>query len=650
MKKLLLLILLFTSYCASAQYVPSRDGVTVNSPIAPAQQIPVDARSYYHDLTNFLFRPYQSTTEAISWIPQIYRGGNFAVFVCTGTLQSNGTFVGGNLLEYMWRRGTQDSQLVQINIDFPTGIGAGTVTNVSATSGNGINWTITNPTTTPNLALSLAFGGDISGTPNAITVNDFNGLPPAYYLNFNNLTNRPTIPAQFNPIAGTNISLSGTYPNITFNASGGASTAGFGINSGLIAGGVVAIDSLNYRKVDTMSIFDSALTYILNGKPYVLILPSGGGGGSGTVTHVTATNANGVSWTITNPSTTPNLLIALGAITPTSVSGLTLNALSSGWSIQGGTTPYTLTLTGSGTLSGNNSGDVSLTGLTYATLTGQTINLGQVPLGTSVSGNLLAANFGSLTGDVTTSLGSYATTISANAVTYSKFQQMGPATLLGNPTAGTANVQAIGFGYGVHNVGTYNLAIDTSLIGYWSRIYSLFYGALDSLAAITDTNFLVNVGPATALNTGYGNKDTLYFKKLVAGYGINGITNSDSSNELSLNLSVVDSVALSVSPVSARIDTLITVTSNYSAISTYKRASIILNATTGTITLPDPTASANIGRFYFIRTYTSGQTATVATAAGSIETSLGTFSSTATIIGIPFQGWKSNGSNWVLSE
>lgn len=35
------------------------------------------------------------------------------------------------------------------------------------------------------------------------------------------LTNKPTIPTQFNPIAGTNVSLSGTYPNITFNASGG---------------------------------------------------------------------------------------------------------------------------------------------------------------------------------------------------------------------------------------------------------------------------------------------------------------------------------------------------------------------------------------------------------------------------------------------
>ncbi|HXS57513.1 MAG TPA: hypothetical protein VN726_15380 [Hanamia sp.] len=35
----------------------------------------------------------------------------------------------------------------------------------------------------------------------------------------------PSIPAQFNPIAGTNITLSGTYPNITFNSSGGGGSS-----------------------------------------------------------------------------------------------------------------------------------------------------------------------------------------------------------------------------------------------------------------------------------------------------------------------------------------------------------------------------------------------------------------------------------------
>ncbi|KAH0542027.1 hypothetical protein GP486_008676, partial [Trichoglossum hirsutum] len=32
------------------------------------------------------------------------------------------------------------------------------------------------------------------------------------------IKNKPTVPAQFNPIAGTNVTLTGSYPNITFNA------------------------------------------------------------------------------------------------------------------------------------------------------------------------------------------------------------------------------------------------------------------------------------------------------------------------------------------------------------------------------------------------------------------------------------------------
>jgi hypothetical protein len=54
------------------------------------------------------------------------------------------------------------------------------------------------------------------------------------------------------------------------------------------------------------------------------------GGGSGTVTSVSVTTQNGVSATVTNPTTTPALAFTLGAITPTtvrlsgSVSGTTL--------------------------------------------------------------------------------------------------------------------------------------------------------------------------------------------------------------------------------------------------------------------------------------------------------------------------------------
>lgn len=46
--------------------------------------------------------------------------------------------------------------------------------------------------------------------------------------------------------------------------------------------------------------------------------------GTGTVGSFSFTNANGVTGVVTNPTTTPNLTISLGAITPTSVNNLTL--------------------------------------------------------------------------------------------------------------------------------------------------------------------------------------------------------------------------------------------------------------------------------------------------------------------------------------
>lgn len=46
---------------------------------------------------------------------------------------------------------------------------------------------------------------------------------------------------------------------------------------------------------------------------------SGGGGGTGSVTTVSVTTANGVSGSVANPTTTPAITLALGAITPSSV-------------------------------------------------------------------------------------------------------------------------------------------------------------------------------------------------------------------------------------------------------------------------------------------------------------------------------------------
>lgn len=112
--------------------------------------------------------------------------------------------------------------------------------------------------------------------------------------------------------------------------------------------------------------------------------------GNGTVTNVSVTTANGVSGSVINSTTTPAITITLGAITPSSVTA-------SG------------TVTGSN-LSGTNTGDQIIT----------------------------------LTGDVTGGgAGSFATTISANAVSNAKFRQSAGLSLVGNSTNSTANVADI---------------------------------------------------------------------------------------------------------------------------------------------------------------------------------------------------------------
>lgn len=87
---------------------------------------------------------------------------------------------------------------------------------------------------------------------------------------------RSEIPEQFNPIAGTNISLSGSYPNITFNASGG--------------GGVTELVDLDDVDITTGAGVDGYSVVWDNGTgKFVLDDISGGGGGGATWGSITGT-------------------------------------------------------------------------------------------------------------------------------------------------------------------------------------------------------------------------------------------------------------------------------------------------------------------------------------------------------------------------
>lgn len=82
----------------------------------------------------------------------------------------------------------------------------------------------------------------------------------------------PSIPAQFNPIAGIGVSLSGTYPNITFNATG----------TGGLTGGSIAWPGTLYTTPTTGTVSGSTITFtpsLASQSPYVIF---NRGSGSGT--------------------------------------------------------------------------------------------------------------------------------------------------------------------------------------------------------------------------------------------------------------------------------------------------------------------------------------------------------------------------------
>ena len=111
----------------------------------------------------------------------------------------------------------------------------------------------------------------------------------------------------------------------------------------------------------TISTADSIVLAIskLNGN---LAAATGGG-----VTSIAVTTANGVSGS-SSGGTTPSLTITLGVITPTLVNGLTLAALSTGFTVAGGTTSKTLTVSNTLTLQGTDTSTLNIgTGGTLGT-------------------------------------------------------------------------------------------------------------------------------------------------------------------------------------------------------------------------------------------------------------------------------------------
>ena len=117
------------------------------------------------------------------------------------------------------------------------------------------------------------------------------------------------------------------------------------------------------------------------------------GGGSGTVTSVSVTTANGVSGSVATATTTPAITLTLGAITPTSVNGVTFSG--SGSLTNSGTSSLTA-FTGSGASSGTNTGD-NATNTQYSGLVSNATHTGDATGATALTLATVNSNVGSFT-------------------------------------------------------------------------------------------------------------------------------------------------------------------------------------------------------------------------------------------------------------
>lgn len=184
--------------------------------------------------------------------------------------------------------------------------------------------------------------------------------------------------------------------------------------------------------------------------------------GTGTVTSVSVTTANGVSGSVATATSTPAITLTLGAITPTSVaaSGTVTGSNLSGTNTGDQTITLTSDVTGSGTGSfattiANKAvtlakmNDVATSTVFYRKTAGTGVpevnTLATVKTDLGLTGTNSGDQTITLTGNVTgTGTGSFAATIANDAVTYAKMQNVSATDMLiGRSTAGSGDPEEI---------------------------------------------------------------------------------------------------------------------------------------------------------------------------------------------------------------
>ncbi len=443
-KKHLLTAFLFCLTLSAYTQAIYRPGthVVVNDAVAPTPAVPLDARTMKYDSINFLYRAYNGTAEVLSYLnTSNYRSGNFILVVDSGgSLQSNGTYIGGYNTFWMFKDSTTAGGLVKMNL---FGMGAGVCASCLQAANN-LSDLASLSTALINLGLNNV-NNTSDATKNAASVTLTNHTISG---NNNTLTNIPNLALTNSAIGLTLTANSASDISVTTTpAALGTSLVANFPSAGTASRGPLTAANWNFfdGKLDSVHVSNDSVYNCVNGTCTLQSVISGTGG----VSSVNGTNAS-----LLFSPTTGN---ALGQVNP---------AFGFNWSGQHtflSFAPIFSTLTTAGGLFyGDGFGQLlqSAAGTTAQILESQGGSapvfftplpapvegwLGFTPLSAAlgstqiyVGNSLNTAAAVNMSGDVHID-NTGATTVQPNTISNSKLAQMPGNTLKGNNTGSTAN-------------------------------------------------------------------------------------------------------------------------------------------------------------------------------------------------------------------